>query len=179
LPAAGALAISRKLAALAAHPQTWAKTVFILNYDENDGLFDHVPPPFPPPRTDGEFVGTDHVGPGFRVPCLVISPWSTGGWISGEQLDHTSILRLLEHVTGVEEPNISAWRRATFGDMRATLRLGVAPRTGAGLLAQLPDARSIAARVERELHTGRLPAPQVPVLQRMPRVGAQAPPRTI
>jgi phospholipase C len=36
------------LKVLAAHPEVWKKTVFILNYDENDGFFDHVPPPMPP-----------------------------------------------------------------------------------------------------------------------------------
>ena len=33
---------------IASNPDVWAKTVFILNYDENDGLFDHVTPPVPP-----------------------------------------------------------------------------------------------------------------------------------
>jgi phospholipase C len=36
------------LKALAASPDVWKKTVFIINYDENDGFFDHVPPPLPP-----------------------------------------------------------------------------------------------------------------------------------
>ena len=36
------------LRVLAAHPDVWKKTVFILNYDENDGFFDHVAPPAPP-----------------------------------------------------------------------------------------------------------------------------------
>lgn len=48
LPAAGADFIASKIEAIAANPKVWAKTVFILNYDENDGLFDHVPPPVPP-----------------------------------------------------------------------------------------------------------------------------------
>ena len=177
-PADGARAVARKLAALAAHPEVWAKTVFILNYDENDGLFDHVPPPVPPPGTADEFVGADHVGPGFRVPCLVISPWSTGGWVSSERLDHTSVLRFLEHVTGVAEPNISAWRRATFGDFRATLRLDAPPQTSPAALTRLPDAGSIAARVEHDLRVGRLPSPEVPVVQRMPRV-VGPPPRVV
>ena len=34
--------------ALAANPRVWAKTVLMINYDENDGFFDHVPPPLPP-----------------------------------------------------------------------------------------------------------------------------------
>ncbi len=169
-PADGALAIARKLSALAAHPEVWARTVFILDYDENDGLFDHVPPPVPPPGTAHEFVAREQVGAGFRVPALVISPWSTGGWVSHEPLDHTSVLRFLELVTGVEEPNISAWRRATFGDFRATLRLDSPPQTSPGHLTRLPDARDIAAHVDRELRSRRLPAPQVPRPQRMPPV---------
>lgn len=174
-PADGAAAIARKLAALAAHPEVWAKTVFILNYDENDGLFDHVAPPVPPPGTTAEFVGADHVGPGFRVPCLVISPWSTGGWVSRERLDHTSVLRFLEHLTGVAEPNISPWRRATFGDFRATLRLDAPPQTSPAALTRLPDAHGLAARVQRDLQAGRLPVPQVPAAQRMPHLGAGPP----
>ena len=55
-PAAGADFVASKIDAIASNPDVWAKTVFILNYDENDGLFDHVPPPTPPAGTAGEFV---------------------------------------------------------------------------------------------------------------------------
>jgi phospholipase C len=178
-PADGAQAIARKLAALAAHPDVWAKTVFILDYDENDGLFDHVPPPVAPPGTPHEFVGHEPVGAGFRVPALVISPWSAGGWVSHERLDHTSVLRLLEHVTGVAEPNISPWRRATFGDFRTTLRLGSPPQVSPARLTRLPDARGIATQVDRELRTGRLTAPQVPRPQRMPALTIRRDPRAV
>src|SRR3546814_1305172 len=91
---------------IAANPDVWAKTAFILCNDENDGLFDHVPPPVPPTGTPGEFVGGLPIGGGFRVPCIVISPWTAGGWVCSEPLDHTSILRFLEAFTGVREPNI-------------------------------------------------------------------------
>ena len=50
LPAAGAEYIAQKLDAIASNPEVWAKTAFILCYDENDGLFDHVRPPTPPAR---------------------------------------------------------------------------------------------------------------------------------
>ena len=176
-PADGARAIARKLAALAAYPDVWAKTVFILNYDENDGLFDHVRPPAPSSNTAGEFVGTDHIGPGFRVPCLVISPWTTGGWVSSELLDHTSILRLLEHVTGVAEPNISPWRRARFGDLRDTLGLGTPPDTSTNSLSRLPNAKKLARRVDVALRSGRLTVPEVPNPQRMPELPAAHRPR--
>src|SRR3546814_18676957 len=73
MPAAGADFIARRLNELAANPDVWAKTVFILNYDENDGLFDNVAPPVPPPGTPYEFVGDVPLGAGFRVPCTLIN----------------------------------------------------------------------------------------------------------
>ena len=50
LPAAGAQFLATKLEALAANEELWNSTVFIMNYDENDGFFDHVVPPITPPR---------------------------------------------------------------------------------------------------------------------------------
>jgi phospholipase C len=120
-PAAGAAYVARKVEALASNPDVWNKTVLILNYDENDGLFDHVVPPTAPPHTPGEYVQGLPIGAGFRVPCVVVSPWTAGGWVSSERFDHTSVLRFLEKVTGVHEPNITAWRRTTFGDMTSVL----------------------------------------------------------
>src|SRR5262249_17813416 len=46
-PSDGAWLPARLIAALAANPTVWARTALILNYDENDGFFDHVPPPVP------------------------------------------------------------------------------------------------------------------------------------
>ena len=56
LPAAGAQFVASKIEALAANEDLWNSTVFILNYDENDGFFDHVPPITPPSGTADEFV---------------------------------------------------------------------------------------------------------------------------
>ncbi len=123
MPADGASFIASKLDAIAANPDVWAKTVFILNYDENDGIFDHVAPPVPPPDTPKEFVQGLPIGAGFRVPCILISPWTTGGWVSSQPFDHTSVIQFLERFTGVREPNISDWRRATFGDLTSALPL--------------------------------------------------------
>jgi len=124
LPATGADYLASKLEAIASNPDVWAKTLFILNYDENDGLFDHVPPPLPPAGTADEFVDGLPIGGGVRVPCLLISPWTVGGYVATENFDHTSVLQLLEQVTGVMEPNISAWRRETFGDLTSALGMG-------------------------------------------------------
>jgi phospholipase C len=96
--------------------------VFILNYDENDGLFDHVAPPAPPEGTPHEFVNGLPIGGGFRVPCIIVSPWTAGGWVCSQNFDHTSVLQFCELVTGVREPNISDWRRKAFGDLTAAFR---------------------------------------------------------
>lgn len=122
MPADGAAFVASKIDAIAANPDVWAKTVFILNYDENDGLFDHVPPPVPPDGTPHEIVGGLPIGAGFRVPCIVVSPWTAGGWVASERFDHTSVLRFLEVFTGVRESNISDWRRRTFGDLTSAFR---------------------------------------------------------
>ncbi|MCU1304145.1 MAG: Phospholipase [Candidatus Sulfotelmatobacter sp.] len=118
--------------ALAANPALWAKTVLLVTYDENGGFFDHVAPVTAPLGTAGEYVTapavpdpnvigspaiTGPIGLGFRVPMLIISPFSRGGFVSSDLFDHTSILRFLETRFGAEVPNLSAWRRATVGDL--------------------------------------------------------------
>jgi phospholipase C len=126
-PNYGATWIASKLDAIAANRELWESTVFILNYDENDGLFDHVVPPTPPAGTADEFVtltsaaGTPGdglpIGLGFRVPCIIVSPWTQGGWVCSDVSDHTSCLQFLEVVTGVPCTQISAWRRQTVSDL--------------------------------------------------------------
>jgi phospholipase C len=163
MPAAGAAFVARKIDAIAANPEVWAKTVFILNYDENDGIFDHVAPPTPPPGTPHEFVKDLPIGGGFRVPCIIVSPWSAGGWVCSEPFDHTSVLQFLEKFTGVAEPNITDWRRQTFGDLTATFRFN---DRKAQNLPHLPDASGALARVKLELAT--LPKPTLPGADQTP-----------
>ena len=60
---------------------------FILNYDENDGLFDHVAPPVPPPGTPGEFVRRPaRSAAASACPCIIVSPWTAGGWVCSRAL---------------------------------------------------------------------------------------------
>jgi len=157
MPAAGAAFVARKIDAIAANPEVWAKTAFILNYDENDGIFDHVVPPTPPPGTPGEFVQDLPIGGGFRVPCIVVSPWSAGGWVCSEQFDHTSVLQFLEKVTGVAEPNISDWRRQAFGDLTSAFRFNDRKSQNP---PTLPDASGALARAKLDVKT--LPQPTLP-----------------
>lgn len=122
MPAAGAQYIASKLDAIASNPEVWAKTAFILTYDENDGQFDHVGPPVAPPGTPGEFISGVPIGLGFRVPTIIVSPWTRGGHVCSDTFDHTSLIRLLERRFGVYEPHISRWRRRTVGDLTTAFR---------------------------------------------------------
>ncbi|PWS46579.1 phospholipase C, phosphocholine-specific, partial [Streptomyces sp. FT05W] len=116
-PVHSATIVYKILDALGKHPDVWRRTVVLINYDENDGFFDHVPPPVAPPEVTEEHWEGRPTGLGVRVPLLVVSPWSVGGYVCSEVFDHTSVIRLLERWTGVEEPNIGAWRRQVTGDL--------------------------------------------------------------
>lgn len=142
----GAWYVSEALEILTQNPEVWRKTIFILCYDENDGYFDHVPPFVPPhpdrpetgkvsagidtsvEHTKGEHGHTGPIGLGYRVPLVIASPWSRGGYVCSEVFDHTSILRLLEKVLShkfrrpIRETNISNWRRAICGDLSSVFR---------------------------------------------------------
>src|SRR6202045_1527871 len=109
--------LSLIVTAFRANPALWAKTVLFVTYDENGGFFDHVAPITAPPGTDGEYVGSDVIGLGLRVPRLVISPFSKGGFVCRETFDHTSPLRFVETRFGVEIPNLTAWRWSVTGDL--------------------------------------------------------------
>jgi phospholipase C len=124
----GEVALSQVLQALVSNTGLWEKTALFATYDENGGFFDHVPPPVPPPGTKEEFLTVEPlpsiaggirgpIGLGLRVPMLVISPFSRGGFVCSKHFDHTSLLRFLESRFGPEVPNLSKWRRAHTGDM--------------------------------------------------------------
>ena len=170
LPADGAFYIQRILEALTADASVWAKTALIITYDENGGFFDHVVPPVPPPGTPGEYLTpsglaaapeaagySGPIGLGFRVPTLVISPFSRGGKVCGDTFDHTSTLRLLETRFGVEIPNLTAWRRATCGDLTSAFSFGC----GVDLtVPELPDAAALLK--EAKLQCASLPVATLP-----------------
>ena len=146
----GAWYISEVLSILTKDPETWKKTIFIINYDENDGYFDHVIP-FAPPlnpsqpvdvngKEGAEYVNKNqqymadsdlhaneriegNVGLGFRVPMIIASPWTKGGFVNSQVSDHTSVIQFLEKFIhkkfnkDVKLDNISDWRRAICSDL--------------------------------------------------------------
>jgi phospholipase C len=135
-PAEGAVGMLQVLDILTSNPAVWEKTALIISYDENGGFFDHVTPPTAPPGTQGEYVTVPlsgvaksqgiagPIGLGFRVPGLLLSPYTRGGLVASDTFDHTSQLRLLETRFGVPVPNLSAWRRSVVGDMTSAFNFG-------------------------------------------------------
>lgn len=150
----GAWYINQVIEALTSNPEVWSKTALFINYDENDGLFDHIIPPYPPQSADqGQstvdasieiFRGSasypttsNPVGPyglGTRVPMLVVSPWSKGGYVCSQVFDHTSLIQFIEKRfgQGLFEKQIPAWRRAVCGDLTSAFNF------------EKPDARFVA-----------------------------------
>ncbi|GBR06406.1 phosphocholine-specific phospholipase C [Acetobacter oeni] len=153
----GAWYVSEVMDILTENPEVWKKTIFIITYDENDGYFDHccsyvAPDPARPEtgRSSAKIGGegleytsvrdeTDRgvpehlarsgpIGLGFRVPMIIASPWSRGGWVNSQLFEHTSTLRFLETFIEqkfgktVTETNISPWRRAISGDLTSCFR---------------------------------------------------------
>lgn len=190
-PAQGAAYTARVLEALTANPAVWSKTVLFVNFDENDGFFDHVPPPAPPSilttaplalagastvDTTGEYheIQPPNIDPtrttplhkpyglGPRVPMYVISPWSKGGWVNSQVFDHTSVIRFLERRFGVIEPNISAWRRAVCGDLTSAFDFSELDATR--FLDELPDTTELAERARALPDTAEPAIPALPAL---------------
>jgi phospholipase C len=171
--------LSAIVAALTANPTSWAKTVLFATYDENGGFFDHVPPVVAPAGTAGEYVTAPAVpdptaagnpairgpiGLGFRVPMLVISPFSRGGFVSSDLFDHTSMLRFLETRFGAEVPNLSAWRRSTVGDMTSAFNFTKPDLSIPSLPATVTAIPTIIAECNANLAgftPYQLPSPQV------------------
>jgi phospholipase C len=127
----------------------WAKTVFVITYDEWGGFFDHVVPPrsvaandVDPPDDDGEVLL------GIRVPTIVASPWTHGDdvpRIHSHLFDHTSVLKLIEW----------RWRLPH-------LTLRDAPDSNITNLAHVLDFRRHNPRVPE------LPTPTAPVIEACP-----------
>ena len=80
----------------------WSSTVLVINFDEWGGFYDHVPPPvrLPVPAIQAA-VGDLDGRIGFRVPCVIISPFARHGYVAKEQYDHTSVLKMIEWRLGL------------------------------------------------------------------------------
>ena len=154
-PGYGADFCMTMLTALLDHPDVWARTLFILTYDEHGGYCDHVRPPTPRAGTPAEWVDGLPIGLGFRVPTVICSPWSRGGYVCSTTFDHTSTIRFLERRFGVMEPNISAWRRTVCGDLTTSLDFSVTDMS----IPDLPAGPPLVAQSSSACHNNPPPAP--------------------
>jgi phospholipase C len=102
---------------LLSNPELWKNTVLFVTYDEHDGFFDHQLPPTPEDSVADEHIGGLPIGPGTRVPMLVCSPWTRGGYVDSNVYDHTSMLQFLARWTGVKPANVTPWRASVTGDL--------------------------------------------------------------
>jgi len=181
-PAHGEHIAAQLIAALVDHPAVFARTAFILTYDEGGGFYDHMLPPLAPVGAlrghstvslDGECKdygddaslpnrGRQPLGLGVRVPTIIVSPWTRGGYVCSQVFDHTSVIRLMEQRFGVVEPNISAWRRSVCGDLGSAFDFSAAKApVAAGLL---PSTADFMARIQAsdQGRANEIPAQQGP-----------------
>ena len=152
----GPLFASEVMNILTENPDVWKKTIFILTYDENDGFFDHFAPfvvPNPYKENTGkvskgidpklDFAKKDQqtnpsasadrlrdasIGLGYRVPMVIASPWTRGGFVCSEVFDHTSSIQFMENFIEkkfnkkITEDHITFWRRSICGDLTSAFR---------------------------------------------------------
>lgn len=191
-PAKGEHICDKLIEALVDHPEVFAKTVFIINYDEAGGFFDHMPPPTPPLNPQDGFstvsvageakiygagepnIGTHPIGLGVRTPTIVVSPWTRGGHVCSQVFDHTSVLRLMEARFGVREENISDWRRSVCGDLTSCFDFKSPNQNWAELA--LPSTEDYLQRFNQSAHAPslRIPETQRPSNQAGPQRASRA-----
>jgi acid phosphatase len=112
--------IAGLVAKLRAGPQ-WKHMVIVITYDEFGGAWDHVAPPH-----------GDLLGPGARIPTLIISPLAKHGTVDHTQYDTESILRLITRRFGLEvlpgiamrDRGLAAHGAPPMGDLTNALELG-------------------------------------------------------
>ncbi|HKA98718.1 MAG TPA: alkaline phosphatase family protein, partial [Streptosporangiaceae bacterium] len=174
-PDFGAWYVSQVVDILASKPEVWSKMVLFVTYDEDGGFFDHLVPPTPPqtraqglstvPTTNEIFPGdADHpagpYGVGIRVPMIIVSPWTRGGWVNSQLFDHTSLIRFLETRfahgnTDLIEANITPWRRAVAGDLTSAFEFR---KPNKSQRVQLPDTSDLEP-VDLVRHPDQVPVP--------------------
>jgi phospholipase C len=174
VPDVGGWYVSQVIDALTKNPDVWSKTVLFITYDEEGGFFDHLVPPTPP-QTRAQGLSTVAItneifpgdaghasgpyGLGIRVPMIVISPWSRGGWVNSQLFDHTSMIRFLEARFADDHPdliesNITPWRRAVVGDLTTAFDFKTPNASRRLILPSTADARP-----DLERHPDEVPVP--------------------
>jgi phospholipase C len=114
--------------ALAANPDLFRETALVITYDEHGGFYDHVPPG-PAPNPDGQNspnpddranftpppFAFDRLG--LRVPAVIVSPWIAKGTVEQRQLQHTSIIKTVRDIFGLNGLNRRDDSALSFADL--------------------------------------------------------------
>jgi phospholipase C len=182
-PDFGTWYLSQVIDILASNPEVWSKMALFVTYDEEGGFFDHLVPPVPP-QTRAHGLSTVEItneifpgdgshppgpyGLGIRVPMLIVSPWTRGGWVNSELFDHTSMIRFLEtrfarHRLDLIESNITPWRRAVVGDLTSAFDFKT---PNASRRINLPDTEAFKPEILVR-HDDEVPVP--PVNEKLPK----------
>jgi phospholipase C len=119
----------------------WSKCLLILTYDEHGGYYDHVPPPvalapdsLPPVVLPDESTFDGFERYGFRVPGLIVSPYSRKNHVSHTVFDHTSVLAFLERKWNLPAMTL---RDANANDLTDLIDLNAVAR-GRPVFPELP-----------------------------------------
>lgn len=180
-PADGMKLSADLIGVLAANKTVYSKTAFILNYDEGGQFFDHHWIPTPPVNdTDGKsnvpvtgeitteayysIPAGNPIGLGFRVPLIIVSPWTRGGYVYSGVADHTSTLKFVERRFGINVDNISPWRREITSDLVEAFNF---THPDYSWPSNLPDTSGNWNESQRQCDN--LPPPEVPREQHMPK----------
>ncbi len=155
-----------------ANAAVYSKMAFIIDYDEGGQFYDHSINPMPVLKpgeglstvtSDGEVSALGlPVGLGFRVPLLVISPWSRGHAVVSQTFDHTSVIKFIEKRFGVHNPNLSPWRRAITGDLTSAFNFSSFDASW----PVLPDTSGYVPTAAADCKN--MPAPHIPKVQSYP-----------
>lgn len=114
---------------LVRHPEVFAKTMFLITYDEHGGFFDHVPPPAAVPPDDKVAPsGFDFTTCGVRVPAVVVSPLVPRGTVDHHCYEHATIPRTVRAQFAPEQPQLTG-RDGAAEDLLANLPLLDVART--------------------------------------------------
>ncbi|SJX66674.1 related to Phospholipase C [Sporisorium reilianum f. sp. reilianum] len=130
----------------------YASTALIVSYDETGGWADHVMASFPLLKeAPDEWIvdpynaslGAQPVGPGFRVPLYVVSPFTRSGGVFSEPAAHESQILFVEQwARAIGKPfkqqSITPWRRSQLSDLTAMFDFSSKDTS----LPVLPDVRA-------------------------------------
>ena len=104
------------------HSDSWRNSALLITYDESGGFYDHVAPPA---VTNALHPEDDHLG--FRVPAIIVSPYSTKG-VTHTQFTHMSVMKSISVRWGVQFDSRFGDRWCNTEDIWSCFDFALSPR---------------------------------------------------